>query len=51
MQLREGLKVEHNHSNGQPHFLASLANVVLLGFLAIGGYLFLLACPLMRGKV
>jgi hypothetical protein len=53
--------VKHNDSNDRPGFFATRANIVLLGFLAIGGYLlvtehwahivpflpwlFLLACP------
>jgi hypothetical protein len=56
--------MEHNDSDHRPGFFASRANMVLLGFLAIGGYflvtehwahvvpflpwLFLLACPLMH---
>ena len=59
-----GQKVEHNDSDDRPGFFASRANLVLLGFLAIGGYflvtehwahivpflpwLLLLACPLMH---
>ena len=33
-----GLKVEHNGSDNRRGSSASRANVVLLGFLAIGGY-------------
>ena len=56
--------MEHNDSDDRAGFFASRANLVLLGFLAIGGYflvtehwahivpflpwLFLLACPLMH---
>ena len=57
--------MEHNgHDGGRPSFLASRANIVLLGFLAVAGYflvtehwahivpflpwLLLLACPLMH---
>jgi hypothetical protein len=55
---------QENHSEEKPGFFASRANIVLLGFLAIGGYflvtehwahivpflpwLLLLACPLMH---
>jgi hypothetical protein len=56
--------MEHSGSDDRAGFFASRANLVLLGFLAIGGYflvtehwahivpflplLFLLACPLMN---
>ena len=30
--------MEHNRDDGQAGFFASRANIVLLGFLAIGGY-------------
>jgi hypothetical protein len=56
--------MERNDSDHRPGFFASRANMVLLGFLAIGAYflvtehwahvvpflpwLFLLACPLMH---
>ena len=56
--------MEPNDSDNRPGFFASRANIVLLGFLAIGAYflvtehwahivpflpwLFLLACPLMH---
>jgi hypothetical protein len=56
--------MDHNDSDDRAGFVASRANLVLLGFLAIGGYflvtehwahivpslpwLFLLACPLMH---
>jgi Protein of unknown function (DUF2933) len=58
-------KMDHsNHDSGKPSFFSSRANIVLVGFLAIGGYflitehgahilpflpwLLLLACPLMH---